>query len=308
MRFDRLDLNLLVALDALIEHRSVSRTANQLYLSQPAMSGALNRLRDYFNDDILVASGRQMLLTPKAEELRTPVREALMLIRARITTPAHFDPATAERQFTIAASDYAFSVFASKVIARAAEIAPRITFEIIGTSLGTTERFERGEIDLLLSVPAYLSDAHPRMPLFEDEHAVICWSGSRHRAIDVDTFRGAGHVVVVFGNGRLPAVTERFFADEGFSRDIQVRVPSFSALPDAVIGTDRLATMWRRHAEAFARHLPITIHRPPIPMPRVVEEVQWHSLRENDEGLRWLLGLVREQAAAMTAPAADSSH
>src|SRR5687767_5141559 len=107
MRFERLDLNLLVALDVLIEERSVSVAANRLFLSQPALSGALNRLREYFNDELLVQSGRQMILTPKAEELRAPVREALMFIRSRITTPSDFDPATAQRKFILVASDYA---------------------------------------------------------------------------------------------------------------------------------------------------------------------------------------------------------
>jgi LysR family nod box-dependent transcriptional activator len=83
MRFERLDLNLLVALDALIEDRNVSMAARRLYLSQPALTGALNRLRDFFGDDLLIPSGRQMMLTPKAEELRGPVREALMLIRTK---------------------------------------------------------------------------------------------------------------------------------------------------------------------------------------------------------------------------------
>jgi LysR family transcriptional regulator, nod-box dependent transcriptional activator len=106
MRFERLDLNLLVVLDELIQEKSVSAVARRLNLSQPAISGSLNRLREYFGDDLLVPSGRTMLLTPKAEELREPVRDALMLIRTRITTPTAFDPATAERRFVLTASDY----------------------------------------------------------------------------------------------------------------------------------------------------------------------------------------------------------
>ncbi|MGD4540209.1 LysR family transcriptional regulator, partial [Xanthomonas citri pv. citri] len=106
MRFERLDLNLLVALDVLIAERSVSAAAKRLHLSQPAVSGALNRLREFFRDDLLVQVGRQMVLTPKADELADPVRDALLLIRTRITQPAGFDPATAEREFTIVASDY----------------------------------------------------------------------------------------------------------------------------------------------------------------------------------------------------------
>lgn len=300
LRFDRLDLNLLVALDALIEHRNVSAAAKQIFLSQPAVSGALGRLREYFGDELLVSVGRQMLLTPKAEELRLPVREALMLIRSRITTPSTFEPSTAEREFTIVASDYAYSVFTSKVIRTAADSAPNVKFEISSTSIATRDKFERGEFDLLMTVDAYLSDEHPRLELFEDEQAVISWSGGPYaKDLTSERYLAADHVIPIFGADRHPAITETFFNQLGLERRIQVRVPSFSAVPEAIVGTARLGTMWRRQAEIFAGYLPITLHRPPVPMPRVIEEVQWHRFREADEGLRWLLALIRSEASKM---------
>jgi DNA-binding transcriptional LysR family regulator len=300
MRFDRLDLNLLVALDALIEDRSVSQAAKRLYLTQPAVTGALNRLREFFRDDILVPSGRQMLLTPKAEELRSPVREALMFIRSRITTPSSFDPSTAERHFSIAASDNAFAVFVSKVIAAAEKMAPRVTFEILSTGVLTQERFNRGEVDLTVSLAVFLSDVHPTEALYEDEHAVISWSEGAHRnGITEDAFFSSGHAVVVFGADRHPAFAETYFSKQGIERKIHVRVPLFSVLPAAVIGTNRLATMYRRHAEVLASHFPIAIHEPPVPMPKVQQVMQWHSYRSTDQGLNWLLDLVRAEAEAL---------
>lgn len=307
MRFQRLDLNLLVALDALIEHRSVSTAARQLFLSQPALSGALNRLREYFGDDLLVPSGRQMILTAKAEELRQPVQEALMLIRTKITTPLGFDPATAERQFSIIASDYAFNVLLADVFQEAAEIAPGLSFDLIPTDRLATERLERGESDLLLTLSSHMIDGHPRRSLWTDEHAIICWSGGAHRrALDADHFLHAGHVVAYFGTERFPAFTETFFTQQGINRRIDMRLPNFSALPQGVVGTDRLATMYRRHAEYFARFLPLTIHEPPLALPTVVEEVQWHSLRKKDEGLQWLIGLLSAHAAKLSPQLADA--
>ncbi|WP_114955063.1 LysR family transcriptional regulator [Sphingosinicella terrae] len=300
MRFDRLDLNLLVALDALIEDRSVSSAAKRLYLSQPALSGALNRLRDYFADDLLVQSGRQMILTPKAEELRGPVREALLFIRSRITTPLEFDPATAERKFSIVASDYAYHVLVGDVLLDAYNQAPGVTFELSSPDRLGGERLERGEIDLMITINTHLSDAHPKQPLYSDEHAVICWSEGRHKdGLTRESFIEAGHVIAVFGPERHPAFTELFFAQQGLNRRVEVSMPSFAALPPAVVGTDRLATMYRRHAEYFAKRLPITIHAPPLPMPAVVEEMQWHSLRTNDHGVQWLVGLFKARAAAL---------
>jgi LysR family nod box-dependent transcriptional activator len=312
MRFERLDLNLLVALDVLIEDRSVSLAAKRLFLSQPALSGALNRLREFFGDELLVPSGRQMILTAKAEELRGPVREALMLIRSRITTPSAFDPATADRLFSIAASDYAYNVLLARVMAEASKVAPNVKFELTPTGPLSMERFERGEVDLLITISGYLLDNHPTCPLYEDEHAVICWSGGKHaNHITEQSFFDASHVVAFFGPERHPAFTETYFAQQGLRRHIAVRLPTFAGMPQAVIGTDHVATMYRRHAEYFAAFLPIVIHEPPVAMPRIREDGQWHSTRKSDHGLQWLIDLVRRTAADVDASAsrkADSSH
>ncbi|MEC3947867.1 LysR family transcriptional regulator [Sphingobium sp. HWE2-09] len=298
MRFERLDLNLLVALDALIEYRSVSTSAKRLFLSQPAVSGSLNRLRDFFGDDLLVQVGRQMMLTPKAEELRAPVREALMLIRAKITTPREFDPTTARRHFTIIASDYVYNVLLTDVFAQAALRSPHLAFDVLSTGKRGTEMMEQGEADILITIPQFHTDDHPRVALFEDKHAVVAWRDGHYGArMTHDDFYEAHHAVVLFGRDRHPAFSETFFEQRGMTRNIQLRVPTFSALAPAVLGTDRIATMYDRHAQWFARFLPLTVHRPPIDMPDVVEELQWHSLRNSDQGLQWLIALIRECAA-----------
>ena len=297
MRFGRLDLNLLVALDALIEHRSVSGAASQLCLTQPALSGALNRLRDYFEDDLLVQSGRRMLLTAKAEQLAEPVRSALMIIRSTITTPKDFDPAVAERHFVIAASDYAFNVLLADTFAEAFKVAPGISFEITPSGRLMNERLERGEVDLTMSIGTYLLKEHPRATLFDDEHAVVCWSEGKFRdGITAEQFFDAQHAIAYFGADRQPAFTETYFTSQGVQRKIALRLPNFAALPQAVIGTQCVATMYRRHAEFFARSLAIRVHQIPVPMPRIVEEVQWHSMRDKDEGLEWLVGRLRASA------------
>lgn len=297
MRFGRLDLNLLVALDVLIEERSVSAAAKRLNLSQPALSGALNRLREYFEDDLLTQSGRHMILTPKAQELSKPVSDALLLIGSRITTSASFDPATTDRNFSIISSDFAFQVLLSEVIARASILAPGLTFEIIAADKRSTERVERGEVDLLVTISDFISDRHPNMDLFEDEHAIICWAEGKHsKGIDEDGFFAAGHAIAYFGADRFPAFTETYFAQEGANRRIELRLPTFSELPLGIIGTDRIATIYRRHAEYFASILPIKVLPMPFPMPNVVEKAQWHTMRDNDEGLKWILSLLKCRA------------
>lgn len=300
MRFDRLDLNLLVALDVLIEERSVSAAAKRLHLSQPAVSGALNRLREFFADDLLVQSGRQMLLTAKADELAAPVRQALTLIRTRITTPAVFDPATAERTFSLIASDYAFNVLLADAVAEIAQLAPGIGFEIIPPEPRSIERLERGEIDLAITIETHLVPHFPRLPLYEDEHAVICWSGGSHSAgMNAAGFLSASHAVAYFGPARLVAFSESWFERQGLERRIDLRVPSFTMLPQGVIGTERVATLQRRYAEYYARFLPITVLPMPFDMPLLREMVQWHPMRERDDGLKWLIDVIRRHASAI---------
>ena len=124
MRFQRLDLNLLVALDALLAERSVSLAAERICLSQSATSSALGRLREYFADDLLVVKGRQMVLTARAESLVEPVRAVLEQIRTTISVSPPFDPATSDRAMTIMASDYVTEVLLATALREIADVAP----------------------------------------------------------------------------------------------------------------------------------------------------------------------------------------
>lgn len=295
MRFDRLDLNLLVAFDVLANEQNVSSAARTLHLSQSAVSGALNRLRDYFGDELLVPSGRRMILTPKAQQLVEPVRQALLLIRSNITTPSKFDPASTERSFSIVASDYAYAVFLADAIKAASCEAPGASFDIIPANTAVHDQLESGKIDLLLTIDRYLALGHPHESLCVDQHVVVAWDQNRHckGIMDQALFGRLGHVITVFGPSRFPALSESLFEEMNVERKIDVRVASFSAIPQSVIGTDRIATMHRRHAEYFASMMPIRIFDMPYQLPEVRESVQWHSIRHADEGLRWLIGHIK---------------
>lgn len=295
MRFDRLDLNLLVALDVLLETRSVSEAARRLYLSQPAVTGALKRLREFFEDDLLVQSGRRMLLTRRAEDLISPVKRALALIRSEITSPDRFEPETATRRFLIAASDYAYTILIADVMARAAIAAPGVSFELITPGTHAAERFSRAELDLFLTVEPMTIAHHPQSRLWRDEEVIISWAGADHNDhISADAFFSAGHAVALFGPDRQPSLSDAYLQKSGPERRVEVLLPSFSSLPQAIVGTRRLATMHRLLAEHFAQYYPIRLHRPWIAFPEVVETVQWHQVRATDPGLKWMLDLFAE--------------
>ena len=295
MRFDRLDLNLLVAFDVLGHEQNVSAAARSLNLSQSAVSGALNRLRDYFGDELLVPSGRRMILTPKAQQLVEPVRQALLMIRSNITTPAKFDPACAERRFVIVASDYAYNVFLADALKLAGQEAPGASFDIMPPDVSAFEKLESGEVDLLLTIEGYMARGHPQELLCVDDHAVVAWDQNPHckNGLDKSVFERLGHTITFFGPERLPAFSESLFEEMGIVRKIDVRVSTFAAIPQSVIGTERIATMHRRHAEHFARIMPIRIFDMPYTLPQVRECMQWHRIRQADEGLKWLADHIK---------------
>ena len=297
MRFGHLDLNLLVALDALMVDCSVSSAAKQLGVTQPAMTAALNRLRDYFKDDLLVQSGRQMLLTPRAQELQGPVRDVLMLVAARISTPGEFIPAIAERQFSILASDYMFDVLLAATVADLASAAPRVSFDFLAMNRMDHDGLARGEIDILITLKAFLVHDHPRSLLLTEEHAVIAWSEGDHASsLTEEEFFDAGHAVPLLGVDRHPAFSENYLMHYCRERRIEVKVPSFNALAQSIVGTHRIATMYRRHADFFAKSLPIIVHKMPFQTPTIDFYLQWHESRTNDAGLRWFRDVLQKHA------------
>jgi LysR family nod box-dependent transcriptional activator len=296
MRFDGLDLNLLVALEALIEERHVSAAARRIHLSQPAVTGALKRLREYFDDELLVQRGRRMFLTPKAESLAEPVHRALLQIRGEITRAGSFDPATTARHFVISASDYAYTILLAEVIAKAATLAPAVTFEIIPLNEQTNECFDRAEIDLLLIVKKLSLPNHNFIELWQDEEVVISWAEAGFDNIDKETFFASGHAVATFGLERRPSIADSHIISNGWKRHVEVQLPEFGALCQAVVGTKRLATMHRRYAQHFAKLYPIKLHDTWEPFPHIIEGMQWHNVRNSDPGLQWLTGLLTDAA------------
>lgn len=297
MRFDRFDLNLLSAFDVLAETRSVTATAHRLNLSQPAISGALKRLRLFFDDELFINSGRKMFLTPKAEELVEPVRHALALVRSGITKPGGFDPTTTQRRFIIVASDYSFTILLARIITEAERLAPGISFEIIPPSNEAIDRIRRAEIDLFVTVEQFRVVGHPEMKLWSDDEVIISWKESGYDQIDENVFYDAGHAVVMFGSDRQASLSDVSYNELERERRVELLLPNFSSLPQAIIGTRRLAIMHRLYAQHFARIYPIQIHESWLPSSKVTEIVQWHKKREGDLGVIWLLDLVRQHLA-----------
>ena len=301
MRYRRLDLNLLLALDVLLAERSVTRAAAKLNITQPAMSGSLARLRDYFEDALIVQVGRTMELTPLAEALVAPIRDIMSRIDAAISTDPQFDPSTSKRRFSITASDYVVHTLLLDVMRETHKLAPSITFDIHQTTARSPAELEAGELDMMIFPEIDVLEEHPHEPIFEDSYVVICWSDSDVVRDDItfDEFMGCGHVV--FGSDQQGATfLDRWFLKQyGDARRVEVWVHSFMLIAHSVVGTDRIATVPSRLAIEMARSLPLRILQPPLELPRLTEVLQWPSHRDADPAHRWLRDLMRATAARL---------
>ena len=302
MHFEQLDLNLLVAFDALLTERSITAAGVRVHLTQSAMSGALSRLREFFNDELLTQVGRKMVPTPLGESLAEPVRQILLQIKATINATPAFDPATSTRHFSVMMSDYVDTVLMSEVLRLAEAVAPRVRFNVVANDVGApTEFLERADVDLLIMPREYLSDKHPHEDLYTDGYACIVWRDNPliGDSLTKEQYLAMGHVVLQFGRGRIPVQDEWFLTNLGVTRRIEVRAMNFNSVPQHVVGTKRIATIHRRLADHYARYLPLRILTPPYELPSLTEAVQWHSLFQEDAGNRWLRMLMKQVASGV---------
>jgi DNA-binding transcriptional LysR family regulator len=296
MRLDHFDLNLLVAFDALIAERNVTRAAQLLRLTQSAMSAALKRLREALGDPILVQHGKTMVPTHYAQALAPEVAAAVAGLRRLIQPSAGFDPTTSTRVFRIAASDYIATVLLAPLLRALEEDAPGVRLEISLPSDATSRRLAVGDFDLLLTPEEFIDPAHPAELLFGERHVLV---GCRHNPLfpgplSLKAFAAAGHVAIRI-DGRDTYI-ERELDRLGLVRRVEAHAPSFVQAPFLLPGTKRIALMHERLARMMAPLLGLTVAEPPFDLPVMHEMMQFHATRRADEGLIWLRERLRTLA------------
>lgn len=293
----RLDLNLVLALHALLTERSVSIAAQRLGVSQSAASQSLAKLRRHFDDELLRRVGRRYEPTPFAAELTPRVEEVVRGLGDVLRIDSDFDPATTEREFVVAMSDYAAAVVGGPLVRSLAELAPgaRLKFDPMPTPgldvLTETIRHCEG-------VVAPRSETPPGgdVPLFSDEWCCLVDSSLADEAAEwsTDQFLGRGWVATsVFGV--VPG--QDFMRRAGLEVDVVVRAPTFSAVPYLVAGTPRVGVMHRRHAEQVVRSLDVAIVTTPWLPPPVHMVMFFDRVRAEEPAARWFTDRVRQVAA-----------
>ncbi|CAN7740555.1 LysR substrate-binding domain-containing protein [Variovorax sp. LjRoot290] len=299
MRFHNFDLNLLVALDVLLKERSVTRAAEALSLSPSAISNSLSRLREYFDDDLLVQIGRKMELTPRAEGLREAVRDLLLRFDSTIAAPPVFEPHASDRVFRIFSSDYAQLVLGPALMTLAAQQKARVRFEFAQQVAQPHRDLERGEADLLIIPTGFMSPDHPREVLYKEDFVCMVWRDAElaRGELTFERYVSAEHVVMQPSNGRVDAFEGWFLKRYGVTRRVEVLTYSFITLLALLVGTNRVATVHERVARRLVGVWPLEIRPTPIKIDAMEQAMQWHKFRTNDPGLSWLRSLVAEAAS-----------
>ncbi|WP_353946923.1 LysR family transcriptional regulator [Streptomyces sp. HUAS MG91] len=303
MSVPRLDLNLVVALRALLEERNVTRAGERIGLSQPAMSSALGRLRRHFGDELLARTGSTYELTPLGAALRDRSATACDLLERLFSSQADFDPATETREFTLLASDYGASVFGAALSRALHEEAPgvRLTFQQTAPSVVENPATALSTVDGLL-MPHGIIDGFPTVGLYSDRW--VCIVADDHPGIGDELTLGhlAGLPWAVYQRP-YDAPAARQLSMLGISPRVEVSVQTFQLLPHMVEGTRRIAMIQERLARRAVRSAAVRVLPCPFEAVPVQEVLWWHPVHAQDAAHIWLRRRAEEVGATLAAVA-----
>ncbi|MEO7642148.1 MAG: LysR family transcriptional regulator [Ramlibacter sp.] len=293
MDIRNVDLNLLVIFDAMARLRSVIRTAEAVGLSQPATSAALARLRIVFGDALFVRAGAAMKPTPRALELAPAVHRVVEAINTEILQPAAFDPARAERTFTIVTPDIGEIAFIPGVLARLRQEAPRVRLHAVSMPRqAAAEALESGAAELAVGFfPDLQKAGFFQQALFRTSYSCIACAGNRQvpARMSLKQFLAAPHVVVR-PEGREHAF-DRMLEEKGHRRRVMLELSHFMSLLAILPRSDLIATVPDDIATAVGRHIPLRYIGLPLKPPVIEVQQYWHRRMQHDAANQWLRGV-----------------
>jgi DNA-binding transcriptional LysR family regulator len=288
-----LDLNLILALDALLEERSVTRAAHRVGITQSAMSHALARLRVVTGDALLVRTASGMVPTARAEELGPPIRRALEGVATALRPPRAFDPKTAEQRIRIGTGDYGEIVLLPRVVQRLAKEAPRTDLRGVFQGDDPAGMLRSGDVDLLLS-PVFASDSWPgtyARKLFDERFVCVVRRGHplAGKKLTLARYVAASHALIS-PRGKEGSMTDDALARLGLSRRVAVTVPHFLVAPHIVAQSDLVLTLPARVASMLAAPLGLEVLKPPpeLRLEGFTMSAVWHERTHADPAQRWM--------------------
>jgi len=296
--FRRLDLNLLVTLDALLAERHVTRAAAKLHLSQPAVSVQLAKLRAHFGDPLLLPGPRGMRPTARADALRAPLHEALQALQRAVGPGDAFDPATAATTWRIHAADYGGHAIVAPVLARLRSAAPHARLAVLESGTASVARLlESGELDLSLGTLDRMAPTLRAQKLFDEEYVLVGRAGHPRlaRRPSLATFCALEHVLVSPDGGGFRGATDLALDALGRSRRVVLSLQHFSVVLAVLANSDLVAMLPSR----LVRGVPgLRVARAPLEVPGYAMAMGWHERSHRDAGHRWLRQQIAEAMAA----------
>ena len=296
------DLNLLVAFDALLDERSVTRAAARLSLSQPGMSNALARLRKLFGDPLLVRDGTALVPTPRAEALRQPVRDALDIIRDALNARTGFDPARDRATWTVSCSDYSLLMLIGPLVRRLAATAPGVTIRVLPRTPDPVRLLRDRTADLVIEPAEIMPDVQlVGERLFADRWLCCVWAGNTAVGewMTLEEYQQLGHLVYSMGRGQPAAIVDQHLERSGVPRRIEFTVESFLLAPFLLEGTDLVTVVPARAVPHLRRTADIRLIEPPVALPAITETLWWHPRHTASPAHQWIRGRITEIAAEL---------
>jgi DNA-binding transcriptional LysR family regulator len=291
----RIDLNLLVVLRALLAERHVTRASQQLNMTQPAVSHALNRLRAVFKDPLLIRSRGSMQLTSRAIELANKLNVILQDV-SQLLVPRDFDPSQAKERLRISATEGAIVAIMLECLAKISRLAPGIEIEISSEMTQTYHRLRSAEIDVALDV---FSDMPPtgfcHQPLFSN--FLVCVTrktrDQKRGQISLKDYRSAKHAQIIGGTNIM---IEKSLSEVGIKRTIGLSLPGYVTAAAITAKSELVLTLPEMLAKRAAEMFPLNIRRLPVTLPQVTLSLIWHERRNADVIHKW----VRQEIISAT--------
>jgi DNA-binding transcriptional LysR family regulator len=319
MNISRIDLNLLVYLDILLREQNVTKAANQLGITQPAMSNGLRRLRDLFKDPLLIRTSQGMSPTERAQELQPQLREILSRIEQAVQPSADFNPLESDRVFRIMASDYAESTLIPGLLHEIRDIAPHIRLDILTPSDVTFQDVEKGKIDMAINRFDYLPQSFHQVNVWRDNFTCLMSNDNPIlQDFTLDSYLQAQHIWVNktgmgIGVGMNPSDTQRLgwvdeaLADMDRTRHIRVFTRHYQVAALLAEQPDLIATLPRQAALLHNKHGNLSTKPPPFPIVPIELKMAWSPLLHHNPGHAWMRRLIVEVAQKIIAKSKASS-
>jgi len=296
MELHELDLNLLVVFNQLLVERRVSKAAENLGISQPAVSNSLAKLRRLFGDELFLRTPKGMEPTPFADQLAESVSYALAMIHSGVNQRTTFDPATAERAFTIGMTDIGEIYFLPALIERLRTEAPGVTLSTVrNAAVNLRDELESGKADLGIGLLPQLKAGFFQRRLFMQSYVCLMRRGHRldKRKMSIAEFSAAEHLMVISagtGHGKVDELLQR----SGVSRNVRLTVPHYVSVGHILRGSDLIATVPERMASRLIEPFGLAKVPHPAKLPDVAINVFWHAKYHRSPANRWLRGVVFE--------------